>query len=82
MAVDRRQLATISAQWADFPVTILVHRLKQFGWEPPADLIRKIDARVCVRVEDVPDDTLEAIVKDNIKSANPARAARLEKVLS
>ena len=82
MAVNRQRLAAISAQWADFPVTILVHRLKQFGWEPPADLIHKIDARVCVRVEDVPDYTLEAIIRDNIQSANPARAARLAEVLS
>jgi hypothetical protein len=79
VAVDRRKLRSISDSHGDFPVAIKVERLKQFGWNPPADLTHQ---SVGVLVEDVPDETLEAIVKDNIRSANPARAARLAEVIS
>ena len=79
MAVDRRKLRSISDSHGDFPAAIKVERLQQFGWNPPASLIH---SSVGVLVADVPNDTLEAIIRDNIKSASPARAARLTEVLS
>ena len=78
--IDRAKLRSLTGLFGDFSAEITVERLRQFGWEPPTNLIHD---PVGVKVADVPDEILEAIIRWNIElpDVSPERVANLKEVL-